>query len=1459
MWEIKRDDTVIASTDKLEYHGEWLGESYVTIDVTSPQPIDFKIGDYLVYRGERYEINYDPIVIKSAPVNIKGDSFKYSGIKLNSLADELTRCDFLDIVLHDNNIHYTALPNFRFFAATVQELADRIQANLNRAYPEKWIVEVAPEYEAVETDKDVVVDKIKCWDALALCESVFKTHFTITGRRILIGATGIPTAHLFKYGRGNGLFEIERSAETDQAIVTRLRAYGSTRNMPQRYYNTHFGCVGSFEIESFTTHRIKLKDPRGIIPNRLFYGSLNGYKLGVRLNADTNILQVEVIDLTQWGEKAPANQNAFNQWWDNLNTTMRFNATEGIDFYNLPEVNREYTDTAMPNNMAVKHLMLPGFPELTLDPYIDSENISKIGIREGVIFFDGSDEELGEVYPSIEGMTAEQLEAAGINCYSTGYLDELISAEAITDDGVGIIDGENVKPKDEKSTFEVTLKDLGFDINNYLTTSTATISFKSGKLVAREFEIVKCEQINNTEKKVRGYKLTLNRIYDEDVQLFFPYNEYNAKAGDKFVLLNIEMPEVYIKAASQKLLEKSNDWLAKNDYARSTYNPKIDEIFMARQHDEAMTSGGAIQSLHDTLKEGMQLLFEDEDLGIDAAITIDTLIIKEEDKAIPTYEVTLKEEKTVGSLQKVQNKIDSISKGLSQGAGGYNADQIRQLIAVYGKETFLSKTQKDTAREPINFQKGITIGNYYQGLVGGKGAGIYVDANGSWVIEADRLNVRQDMQVNNLVVNQAEARGGMVIDTAAYLKISNVTETEDAYLCYFDTHNGTIANLFKIDDVAYCQRWNAENKELKFYKRRVLSVADDYIRLSKNADVNGFDIPEIGDLIIHYGNYTDKNRQFVKVSDVVGGGYEKFIVGLDSVYSQGDEFYFVGRENELVSEDIVSEIGEDIVAENDVPFSTEGIPTPASARWFVGNHNGANIEYKDDELSLNKVKLSVNSMVGEETITDFVSKQKPNENLVVQSDKQIDVTQAILDEYSWVEKKLQLVEPLIPNEEYTFSVQSENANGDIAISIEISDKEIQQYNVRRIDEQLNVKYVTFTSPIATSEINLEVFEVDTIYRVKLEKGNKPTAWKRANYLERALLENTTIEGGLIATSLIQLGYTIDDQFVVQSGINGVLNEDRIGKGIAFWAGGDIVDAEEDAVNPRKAKTIIRHDGTGYMANNTIRFKENQVELGDSLVLHKDRLEMQASDGGSNFVVKNTPTGYGDIDSLENVSQTVKISYPVNGQMLLYRGTSQMWVTAKFNDVKRTINSTRDNGKVKVNISMEWLVPIVGSGQGVVTPTPEGFVTASLVKNDVAIAQFINNASGNAEFAWRKGDNVKIGETTYACYICGAESAELTIAEAGKYEILIACNTGELTVENSELTDIQISQNTAVTTTGIGVYQTIHGTDSFATHWGEALLAVSEQGAIMRFGKTWFKVDDEGITYSLNGGATKQLT
>ena len=691
-WKVydKTGNTVRCTLKSLEYNGTWMGACFVTSTLKSAVPILFEIGDYVMYRGEKFEINYDPTALKKAARKTSGEAFVYDNVKFNGAGDELTRCDFLDYVKSDNQIHFTSLPKFSFFASSIQDLADRVQVNLDRIYTgvQKWTVVVHPEYVST-TNVNIDVNNIKVWGALELFNSKFGANFIIRGRTITIGTAGIAADNIFRYGRGNGLYEIQRTADADQQIITRLRAYGSTRNMPNRYYN------------------------------KVSNSSLANY---------------------------------------------------------------------LPNNMAVENLMLPDFPKTTLDPYIDSKNIAVLGVREGSVYFDGTGD-LEEICPSMEGMTAKQLEDAGIHVSldagDNGNLDEVFDAEQLTDDGTmdNLKDGEDIPP------FTITLKDIGFDINDYLTSETATISMKNGMCGGRDFEITKCE------KKGNKYILTCNRIYDEGLKLYFPYKDYNIRGGDKFVLLYIDMPDVYIQAASQRLLAAAKKYLAKNDYVRYSYEPKVDDIFMARQHDEAIARGEV--SIHDTLKEGDLMLFTDTDLGIDGSIIIDTLIIKEGEGIIPQYTITLKDEKTVGTLEKIQNQIDSIVSG-GQGSGGYNSNQIKSLIKSFGSSFFLSKLITDIANDVITFLKGLKVGKFVTGLIGGSGAAIWFDKNGKTIVEADKAMFREELIVPQITFNCIDVISGDKANSFAYGRIKAVdTGNRTATLELLEGQWGTL----KVSDI----------------------------------------------------------------------------------------------------------------------------------------------------------------------------------------------------------------------------------------------------------------------------------------------------------------------------------------------------------------------------------------------------------------------------------------------------------------------------------------------------------------------------------------------------------------------------------------------------------------------------------------------------------------------------------
>lgn len=84
--------------------------------------------------------------------------------------------------------------------------------NLDRIYKgeQKWTVTVHPEY-VNETNKSISISSINVWDALALVNSEFKANFIIRGRTITIGTAGIAVGNMFGYGKGKGLYSIQKN------------------------------------------------------------------------------------------------------------------------------------------------------------------------------------------------------------------------------------------------------------------------------------------------------------------------------------------------------------------------------------------------------------------------------------------------------------------------------------------------------------------------------------------------------------------------------------------------------------------------------------------------------------------------------------------------------------------------------------------------------------------------------------------------------------------------------------------------------------------------------------------------------------------------------------------------------------------------------------------------------------------------------------------------------------------------------------------------------------------------------------------------------------------------------------------------------------------------------------------------------------------------------------------------
>ena len=207
----------------------------------------------------------------------------------------------------------------------------------------------------------------------------FEATFIIRGRTITIGTAGNELETDFKYGKGNGLKTIERSVDESDSLVTRLRAYGNTTNLPANYYKNIGMRVYApiYEIYHVSTTGCDIHFvPK--LKNACFSDKNGQYNYWVTVSLDETLwlkavaspnnhlssTAYSVVTVGLYGSNTQAQVTQFlNQLQSGTYDKLYFK--EGINVGAWPVEYREYAEN-VPNLMAIDRLMLPGFPELTI-------------------------------------------------------------------------------------------------------------------------------------------------------------------------------------------------------------------------------------------------------------------------------------------------------------------------------------------------------------------------------------------------------------------------------------------------------------------------------------------------------------------------------------------------------------------------------------------------------------------------------------------------------------------------------------------------------------------------------------------------------------------------------------------------------------------------------------------------------------------------------------------------------------------------------------------------------------------------------------------------------------------------------------------------------------------------------------------------------------------------------------
>ena len=738
-----------ATAKSVRYTGQFMGVPQLEVEIDGPVPLGFEVGDYIVfgYDGIRYSIMDLPPVTKQASAGSAGNAFVYDSVVFKSPLGLLANVDFLDTVLNENNVHYSTLPVFEFYG-TVKDFAGRLQANINRLHT-GWKVSVEgyddstnPNYDTLHEYSNISISNIKCSDSLSIPYETWGITYVFMvdaeGNNCIVFNHALDSTSAKRYGEGNGLYTLTKRMSTEKPVVNRLRAYGSTDNLPARYYNNLDGIDEGIYLPNLMIPRSEWKNQNDPITAYI----------------DSTDIDENDTSMSRYGVREKS------IYFDGSNDTEKIEPTiKGVTAGMIRAAKEEMGDTSNVPSATI-------YPDdERIDKVVEAESIADKGVEsDGEVYMDsigfnvskgedrtvvgtknGLDPIIEDLETSMEISTPATYKVISSNptpfCrFNTGVgivVDSaILNVYTVDEDGVKnlcdsvkiyseVISGVNPdggryayrdfyfarsNGKDSplyikvpykgvllfqynivaggadsvsltmsavsltastgpiilQNKFWVRIKQIGFDINSYPSTEEAKLVVNSGGCAGRSFNIVK----NSTQfdEATGTWKFECFRSQDESLSQLFPNSIYKISEDDEFVLTGLEMPDLYVQMASQKLYDEAVKWLWKHKDGLEVFSLDIDN--KVAYLDSVKIKEGMLLPLCDrNLNVGSEAENEEGETVItyDYRI-IDSVTIEIGEEPVPVITAVLREEKEESTFRLLNKKVSEITARTTQNA-----------------------------------------------------------------------------------------------------------------------------------------------------------------------------------------------------------------------------------------------------------------------------------------------------------------------------------------------------------------------------------------------------------------------------------------------------------------------------------------------------------------------------------------------------------------------------------------------------------------------------------------------------------------------------------------------------------------------------------------------------------------------------------------------------------------------
>ena len=406
----------------------------------------------------------------------------------------------------------------------------------------------------------------------------------------------------------------------------------------------------------------------------------------------------------------------------------------------------------------------------------------------------------------------------------------------------------------------------------------------------------------NYNSDTREFEIITIWPYDDDTQL--PGGTLVPKAGDKYILWNLRMPDEYYALAEEEFLTAVNKYNADHNLDLTVYKASTDHVWI-------------------------------EDNGIDLSIGRRVRLESEEyfpefgyrDSRITriTRKVNLPSQMDIEigdalSRTSMQRMSDSVSDAKSYARSIVESTDLPDIIRTWDKTVptdnnlfsarrsqreFISKNSPDRAKKKIIFEEGIDAGDFIAGAQGGtidgkgnaelltlvvrllmsspkfvdgltgEGWRIWLE-NGLSHLTIDKLTVRQVMTVLELLIEKIRSVGGQICVSAANGKIKEIQKVNGQYIITFEQEN-----TFVTHDLMRCQTFTGGS--LKSYWVEITGANGGNVIIPESEFAGAIPMP--GDECVLMGNTTDKNRQNLILISATEDGQPRIDV-LDGVHDK---------------------------------------------------------------------------------------------------------------------------------------------------------------------------------------------------------------------------------------------------------------------------------------------------------------------------------------------------------------------------------------------------------------------------------------------------------------------------------------------------------------------------------------------------------------------------------------------